>query len=411
VSRESARSSDFVEARTTTVGEGSGGRAAALPASFGAAPAKAMGWLSAQPLRVRSVPWLRSALGEVTLAFVASRAIAWGFGVLGAHGHLEGAVVQWDAFHYLEIVHHGYPAHENPQWVFFPLYPVLARTVALGVLISAVGFWGALWMIHLLAEDLLGEAAARRAVWFAALFPVSFFFTAYYTEGLALCLAVGACLAATRERPAIAAFLGFDASLAHGSSMVALAVPLLLIPQRHWRERLLAAAGPLLGVLAFLLFALDHTGHLLAPLHAERTWGHEFNGPFGAVWPAFRDVLAALSGESPARWSYEIGWLREFSFLVLVLVVAATVWCLRRLRRPYGIAYGLYLLAFLALDLSYAWPEHPLSGFPRYAAALFPIYFYLGATLKGRTARFALVVQAIGLAALSWRFGHGGWVA
>ena len=84
-------------------------------------------------------------------------------------------------------------------------------------------------MIHA-RHDLLGEGAARRAVWFAALFPASFFFTAYFTDGLFLLLSAGAFLAATRKQPWIAAFLGLDAALVRGSTAIALVVPLLLIP-------------------------------------------------------------------------------------------------------------------------------------------------------------------------------------
>ena len=125
------------------------------------------------------------------------------------------------------------------------------------------------------------------------------------------------------------------------------------------------------------------------------------------VGPAVRDVLAALGGQTPARWSFEIGWLRELEFAALVLVVVAMIWAFRRL----PLAYGLYVLAFLALDLSFFWPDHPLASFLRYAGALFPVYLYLGDRMQGRAARTLLLLEAGGLAVLSWRFGSGGWLA
>ena len=149
--------------------------------------------------------------------------------------------------------------------------------------------------------------------------------------------------------------------------------------------------GPLLGVLAFYLFALISTGHLLAPVHAERIWGHEFRGPFVALWAASKDMLAALAGESPSRWSFEIGWVRELEFCALVGMVAAIIWCLRRL----PVAYGMYILAFLAVDLSFAWPRTPLASFLRYVGLLFPVFLCMGATIRGRAARWVLVLEVL----------------
>ncbi len=77
------------------------------------------------------------------------------------------------------------------------------------------------------------------------------------------------------------------------------------------------------------------------------------------------------------------------------------VWLFKHL----ALAYGTYLLAFLALDLSYAWLAYPLASFLRYASVLFPVFMFLGATIKGRAARLTLVGQAMVLAVLSYGLG------
>ncbi len=351
--------------------------------------------------------WLGSPWGQATLALIASRAVAWGFALRGAHGDWYQAFVEWDGGHYLTIAQHGYPGHDDQQWAFYPFYPALARTVAIGAAVSTVSFWIALRLIYALAREYLGRPAARRALWFAAFFPASVYFSAYFAEGLFLCLSVGAFLAAVRERPLLAANLGFAAAFTRGNSAIALAVPLLLLGRRSVRDRLLAASGPVLGVVIWFVIAYLATGDVWAPKNAEKAWDRGFHGLFGAVGPSVRDTLAALGGQTPPRWAFEIGWLRELEFAALVLVVVAMVWAFRRL----PVAYGLYMLAFLALDLSFFWPDHPLASFLRYAGALFPIYFYLGARTQGRSARVLLLLSAGGLAVLSWRFGHGGWLA
>ena len=269
---------------------------------------------TARNLRPGAVrPWLRSPWGQATLALVASRVVAWGFALHGAHGDWHAAFVEWDSGHYLSIAQHGYPGHDDQQWAFYPLYPALARTVAIGVAISTVSFWIALRLVYALAKEYLGHRTARRALWFAAFFPASVYFSAYFAEGLFLCLSVGALLAAVRERPVLAANLGFAAAFTRGNTAIALAVPLLLLGRRSVRDRVLAASGPVLGVLTWFVLAYVATGDFWAPKNAEAAWDREFHGLFGAVGPAVRDVRAALAGQTPGRWSFEIGWLRELS--------------------------------------------------------------------------------------------------
>ncbi len=347
---------------------------------------------------------LRSACVQAGVALAASRVIAWGAALLGGHGHLAAAFERWDSFHYLAIAQHGYPPHGDQLWAFYPLYPLLARTVSIGVALSIASFWLALVLIHVLAEGEVGRTAARRAIWIAAFFPASFFFTAYYTEGLFLLLSTGAFLAARRGRPGIAAVLGFDAVLTRGVG-IALAVPLLLLGRRSVRTRALAAAGPVLGFVTFLLVAYVRTGDALAPIHAERTWGRAFHGPFAAVLSGARDAVEALGGGAHPTWTFEPGWMRALQFGLLVLAALAVIGLLRR----FPAAYGLYVLAALAVPLSGFWSDHPLVSFSRYMAALFPIYIWLGAIVRGRRLPAVLVIEASCLALLSWRFGAGMW--
>jgi hypothetical protein len=356
---------------------------------------------------LRRFKWPTSPWACAAAALAASRIIAWGFALAGGHGALSAPFEQWDSFHYLAIAQHGYPGHDNEQWAFSPLYPLLARTVFIGVMISIVAYWIGLAIMHVLTEEVLDRPAATRAVWIAAFFPASFFFTAYYTEGLFLALSAGAILAVRRGHPKTAALLGLLATLTRNVG-IALVIPLFMLGARgarSWRERIATAAGPVVASLGFLAFAYVSTGDWNAPSQAEKNWGRAFRFPFSALENGAIDTFETLTGSVNPTWSYEPGWMRAYQFALVLLAFGAVVWLCRRL----SAAYGLYVLAAMAVPLSDYWPEHSLVSVPRYLSALFPIYMWAGARTRRRELPPVLLLEAVGLAIFSWRFGAGMW--
>ncbi len=349
---------------------------------------------------------MRPAWARAGLALLASRVVVWIAALVGGHGAISSPFDHWDALHLLAIASHGYPPHDDQQWSFFPLYPLLARSLWTGVAISIVSFWVALVAIDMIATSELGPEVGARAIWIAAFFPASLFLTAYYTEGLFLALSAGAVLAARRDRPAIAALLGLGAAATRSVGIALAPALLLLVTRRSIRARLLAASGPLLGLGAVLGYAYLRAGDALAPIHAERVWGRLFHGPFAAALPAARDALQAIIGASHPDWAFEPGWLRFTQFCFLLVAAGVVVWTLRRL--PLG--YGAYLVLALALPLSTFWPQHPLMSFVRFLAVLFPVYLCLG-TVRRRAGQLAILALEGGLLiVLSWNFGAGLWV-
>src|ERR1700761_7096449 len=126
---------------------------------------------------------------------------------LGALGNVLAApAVRWDSIHYLAIAQRGYARPGDA--VFFPLYPLLIRALGFvvgsdplaGVLISAACLAVAMTLLHRLTELELGRPAADATVLLLAFAPMSFFFTAVYTESLFLALSLGCVYAARRER-------------------------------------------------------------------------------------------------------------------------------------------------------------------------------------------------------------------
>ena len=146
-------------------------------------------------------------------------------------------------------------------------------------------------------------------------------------------------------------------------------------------------------------------GDAFAPLHAQDIWYRHFAGPFVGVWDG---TTAAWRGvhhlDDPASRADVV----LFGFLVAA--VPAVVGTLRRLPP----AYGAYVLAALALPLSYPVGPQPLMSLPRFLSVLFPLFMWLGAWLAdgGRLRRAAVLApSAAGLAIVSGVFATWHWVA
>ncbi len=357
----------------------------------------------------------------------------------GATGDaLAAPLGRWDSVWFLAIADGGYDG--GAREAFFPLYPLLVRIVGVplgagsmligGALASTALLGVALVFLHRLVALDFERAVARNAVLVTALFPMAFFFSAVYSESLFLALSVGAVYAARRERWAWAGALGALAA-ATRSAGVLLLVPLAMIylwdgarPSLRTVRPLRAGAGWLalvpLGLVAYCAY-LQLAGHdPLAPFQAQEVWFRSFAGPFAGAWDglvaAFDGARQLLSGAREPVYFTPAGGdpflvarhnLELFGWLVLTLVAVAGV--LRRLPA----AYGAYVVAALALPLSYPVAPQPLMSLPRFIAVLFPLAIWLAVWMTGRVMRERLVLAAFagGLAVYTGIFATWHWVA
>jgi hypothetical protein len=335
----------------------------------------------------------------------------------GAAGDLLAApFARWDSVWYLAIADGGYG--DAQRAAFFPLYPLVVRLggalvgspLVAGVLASTALLAVALVLLHRLVALDHGRAVARNAVLVTALSPMSFFFSAVYSESLFLCLSVGAVYAARRERWARAGALGALAA-ATRSAGVLLLVPLLILylwdtgtlrrrPRMPRADVLWLGLVPL-GLVAYCAY-LALAGHdALAPFRAQEVWFRSFAGPFAGAWDGVvagaQGARQLLSGSRDPVFFHEAGgdpFLAARhnieSLAWLVLIVPAAIAALRRLPA----AYGAYLVAALALPLSYPVGPQPLMSLPRFAAVLFPLAIWLALWMTGRIWRERLVVAA-----------------
>jgi mannosyltransferase PIG-V len=376
-----------------------------------------------------------------------------GFGPLG--DLLAGPAARWDASWYLVIAHYGYRpdlgAFTASRTAFFPLYPLGIRglsdlglaPVLAGVLISLVAFALALYGIHRLATFELAPArptsahpsVARLAVLLSAFAPMAFFFSAVYSESLYLALSVGLFWSARHGRWMWVGVLGALAA-ATRSAGVLLVLPALVLYLHGPREdRLPDLSGVRryrlrrdalwlllvpLGTALYMAYLGLSGGNALLPLHAQDVWSRHFAGPFVGVWDGLRagfdGLRQLLSGQShhvyfaPTQGSPTVAAghnVMLLAFLLLALPALVGVW--RRL----GAAYGVYLLAALALPLSTPVASQPLMSLPRFLVVLFPLSIWGAAWLAPRR-RLTIAVLVLSAALMAFfvaQFSTWHWVA
>ena len=319
---------------------------------------------------------------------------------------LRGLPARWDATWYMEIARAGY--RYDPRLgpdvqqsiVFFPLYPMLIRTLAAfttperpatmqvpgyiemrlvhlawsGLLISLLAFACALVVVYRWAELHAGSDAAAGTVALLSTYPFAVYFSAPYTEALFLLLACGACYAFERGRLFLAGAAGLLAGLTRPNGvMVSLVLGLLALAPLRRRERgwlrrmsagLLAAAMPAVGMLLYSTYVYRLTGNPFAWVEAQVAWGRELDTTakhYGWIWQTIADEgLLAYLRALPAEAVQVVA-------LVFSLGLAWPV------ARRIGPAYALFMLANLLPPTV----QGGVLSLGRFTATLFPQFLAL----------------------------------
>ncbi len=356
------------------------------------------------------------------------------------------------------------------------LAPVIAG-VLLSVAALMAGLYGLHRLMDGEAVRLgLGEAgeSARLVVLLMAFAPMAFYFSAVYSESLYFALSVGVFLCARRGQWAKAAGLAALAGATRSTGIV-LMVPLVLIylygpradrradrpgggrsprgdgpdvwpralvvrpsalvtarsamtslrvavtPRYRVRSDALWLALAPVGLCLYMAHLALAGGDALAPFHAEAVWKRDFAGPYGGVWDGakaayegLRQVLSLqrshvyfpVAGGSPF---IDAGHnLLLFGFMLAA--ISMTVGVLRLL----PLAYGAYVLAALALPLSYPVASQPLMSLPRFLLVLFPLNMWLAVRLVERPKALTwavLIGSGLAMVFFAGEFSTWHWVA
>jgi hypothetical protein len=342
-------------------------------------------------------------LGVLVIGLLAVHVIGYPQGrapIRVAVGEVANLPARFDAGWYLAIATQGYEYTPNrfdrqQNLVFFPAFPtamawlsllVARQVVWSGAIVSILAFAWAMRYLYRLARELMDDERAAVAVALVAVYPFAVFFSAPYTEGLFLLAMLGAWWHLRRDQRWAGFAWGFVAGLTRPNGCL-LSVPLgLMVLAPLWKhgrlqrpaggwlslsDRLLVAAAPGLGMLAYSAYVYDLTGDPFMWIRLQAAWGRENIG-----------VASFLAGEwrslgEQGLYGYATGDVPNFLNALAALSFAASivpVW--RHFGAPAAVLIAVNLLPSLA---SGGW-----LSVGRATSVLFPVFLWLADAVPAR---------------------------
>jgi hypothetical protein len=343
-------------------------------------------------------------------------------------GRFTDVWARWDSVWFIRIAHHGYDVAAGAP-AFYPLYPACVAVVGRicgghyvlgGIIVSLAASAASFVLLARLAERLVGPEAASRSVLLLAVFPMSLFLQAVYSESVFLLAAIAAFLAAEKGQFARAGLWAGASLLARPTGIAVLLGIAVLAWQRPQRVRELASTLVALPVFAlFPLWLWIDTGHPFSFLHVEHLWHRRAAtlGPLGgiaeAAHAAWASVLQLSIGSNAHPYWVHVSPDRAAAiniestlFFVLFLVLGVIAW--RRL----GAAYGVMVLVTVIAPTAAPTHAFPLFSMPRFCLAAFPAFIALALVCRTPRIMQAVVTASavlLGVATVQWALWQ--WVS
>lgn len=304
---------------------------------------------------------------------------------------------KWDAPHFLSIAQNGYASVGDERYfiVFFPLFPILVRVLAIfvknytisGFIISSLSLCiGSVYLYKLAALD-YNAKVSMKTVFLFLIFPMSFFCGIVYTESLFIALTVLTFYNMRKKDWLNAGVTGLLASFTRNFGVLLL-IPLFIeiaLNLRHSsvRERLeqaIAMVSIPIGLGLYLIVNKVVTGDWLRFLYYQKLhWHNEFGFLPKNISDHVKYIFEWNPSISVSMWIPQV-----ISFLLVVWAIFYTIKYMR-------LSYGAYMLAYLIIAYSPTWL---ISG-PRYIMAMFPMYMVLASVTKKDVVWYMLVMASI----------------
>ncbi len=391
-----------------------------VPAALAPAQPEPQSWQERAWAALRSDEWLLPlslfAGSRIAVLLMATLFIGLVPAQQGPQPDAVTALLRWDGGWYNSIASQGYQwsgPDKQSNVAFFPLYPLLAKIVSLPLLgntqlallvVSNIAFLFYLYYLYKLAKRDFDPDTAGRTLLYVAIFCLSFFFSAGYTESLMLALATASFYYAREGNWKLAIALGFLTTL---TRLAGLAILLPLAWEWYKQKGLTIQALALLivpaGLVLFMLYLWGLTGDPLAFNTVQQAWKHVLTWPWGTFGIGW-DLITRLP---LSRYVTSIAWV-DFGSMILFLALI----CLAIRYMP----PAYWLFSFPVYFISTSSTLDPSAGLPtasiaRYLMALFPAFILMGLFGKNKYIHYAWVfINGILLGALTIYFFAGIWV-
>jgi hypothetical protein len=327
---------------------------------------------------------------------------------------LVGVWQRWDACWYSKVATFGYELGEDSA-NFWPLLPGLMRIVSWplggdmalsGLIVAGAAYVAAVMGLYQLVASDFDREVAQRTVLFITIAPAALFLFAPFTEAPFLALTVWAILAARRRSWLLAAIAGLLAGLTRIQG-VFLVLPIAWEAWSAWREQraqsgqsmpafssILAVAAPVIGFGSFMAGTALILGR--TPLDTQDVWGGKnFHPPWEVVDASLRWILERHDS------------LQALNLAMLLLFIALVIAGIRRLPASYSLL-AIPQVALIAIRIQ----PTPLTSTARLLEVVFPAFVVAALATAGRRRAVTwAILSTLALAALTWMFVVGDWVA
>jgi Gpi18-like mannosyltransferase len=324
--------------------------------------------------------------------------------------------VRWDSGWYMNIIEKGYSfsAHEQSNVAFFPLYPLLVKVLSTltgiaplinGLIISNLSFGLALFFVYKISLLYLDEKSTRRVIILILVYPVSFFFSAFYTEGLYFLTIAASFYFYLKRQYFTAGLWGFLASLTRFSGVllfISFGIDLLI---RYCRYRRLDWSIFYLllipcGLLSYMYFLYLKVGNPLSFYLAQANWGRSSNDFF------LETILHGLTQLDFIFTSNPLEAIVFLDCLVSILALGIISFCLRRTK------LDLCLIVFSVLSILMPLSTGLSISMSRYILPVFPLFILLADLCRNDSVYLPILFAFTYLQAATFLwFAHYGWVA
>lgn len=314
---------------------------------------------------------------------------------------LVNLLVRWDSQWYNWIVEYGYWLRpgQRSNIAFFPLYPLIVKTIKplfgnsielTSIVVSNAAFFAALTFFYKLTLlEFSDRSIARRAIFYLAIFPTSFYFSSMYTESLFLLFTISTFYFARRHLWNWAALMGVLASAtrivgvltwgfvmwewmrSYGWSLNAIHRrstwrKLWKGVKQDWLQVVIIGMIPL-GLLSYMLFLQLNFRDPLAFFTVQSAWNRQNIGPLAVIVEDFQYIFReGLNQNNTLRLLNQVTFLGS-------MILGTLAW--KRL----GAGYSLYVLLNLLVPAS-----SNSSSILRYALVCFPVFMVLGTMGENR---------------------------